>query len=362
MLANRPDGGDGPGYRETNRMTEASGPPRIGSELRDARERLGWSLPDVAAELRIRRPYLEALEDGRVRDLPGQAYAVGFLRTYSVALGLESEDMVRRMKIEAASVHSTKDLRFPAPVPERGLPTGAILLIGIVLAIGVYVGYYKLSGDGRLPPEAVLPVPQHLTPLAEQVVPPAPAPVPAPAQTATLTPPSGATGVTAPDMSEPPSFGSVPPSSAAAMPLPQAQRAQIAQTATPSPASPLTTTLAGSPGAAQAAALPTAAQAGAGDGAPNAFVLRANADAWVQVREKGGKILLNRILRPGETWPVPDDAATRLLLTTGNAGGTELLVGGKLAPSLGNAGVVRRDLPLDPERAMAGTLSPLTAH
>jgi cytoskeleton protein RodZ len=94
------------------------------------------------------------------------------------------------------------------------------------------------------------------------------------------------------------------------------------------------------------------------------MILRANADSWVQVREKGGKILLNRILRPGETWPVPDDAAAPLLLTTGNAGGTELLVGGKLAPSLGNAGAVRRDLPLDPERAMAGTLAPtpVTAH
>ncbi len=37
-------------------------------------------------------------------------------------------------------------------------------------------------------------------------------------------------------------------------------------------------------------------------------------------------MLLNRVMRGGETWPVPKGAA--LLLTTGNAGGTELLVDG----------------------------------
>ncbi len=34
-------------------------------------------------------------------------------------------------------------------------------------------------------------------------------------------------------------------------------------------------------------------------------VLRANADAWVQVRDKAGQVLLNRILHAGDIWPVP---------------------------------------------------------
>ena len=51
---------------------------RAGAELAAARERLGWTLPDIAAHLRIRLPYLEAIEDGRIADLPGNAYAVGF--------------------------------------------------------------------------------------------------------------------------------------------------------------------------------------------------------------------------------------------------------------------------------------------
>jgi cytoskeleton protein RodZ len=83
-------------------------------------------------------------------------------------------------------------------------------------------------------------------------------------------------------------------------------------------------------------------------------VLRANADAWIQVRDRAGPILLNRTLHPGETWEVP--VRPNLLLTTGNAGGTDLLVDGVAAPSLGASGAVRRDLPLDPDLIKDGKL------
>jgi cytoskeleton protein RodZ len=67
----------------------------------------------------------------------------------------------------------------------------------------------------------------------------------------------------------------------------------------------------------------------------------------VQVRDRQGSVLLNRVMRSGETWAVPGKG--QLLLTTGNAGGTELLVDGATTPSLGGDGAVRRDLPLDPD-------------
>jgi cytoskeleton protein RodZ len=88
------------------------------------------------------------------------------------------------------------------------------------------------------------------------------------------------------------------------------------------------------------------------------IVLKARADAWVQVRDRQGPVLLNRILRAGETWAVP--AKGQLLLTTGNAGGTELLVDGLVTPSLGGDGAVRRDLPLDPDLIRDGKLAPST--
>jgi len=40
----------------------------------------------------------------------------------------------------------------------------------------------------------------------------------------------------------------------------------------------------------------------------------------------------------------------------GNAGGTELLIDGVVAPGFGQSGVVRRDLPLDPDQIKEGRL------
>jgi cytoskeleton protein RodZ len=80
----------------------------------------------------------------------------------------------------------------------------------------------------------------------------------------------------------------------------------------------------------------------------------------MQVRDKSGQVLLNRVLRSGETWQVPDRPA--LLLTTGNAGGTDLLVDGVVTASLGGDGAVRRDLPLDADAIKAGKLGPQPKH
>src|SRR5690242_17893403 len=96
--------------------------PAAGALLRAARERVGWTLAEIAAALRIRPYYLEALEDGRVDELPGNAYALGFLRTYASALGLDANEIARRFKTEAALVNRRPELQFPVPVPERGVP------------------------------------------------------------------------------------------------------------------------------------------------------------------------------------------------------------------------------------------------
>jgi transcriptional regulator with XRE-family HTH domain len=119
-------------------MTYPPAAIRAGADLREARERLGLSLDDVAANLRIRLRHLEALEEGRLSTLPGSAYALAFVRTYARYIGLDAEEMVRRFKAEADEFSRRTELVFPIPMPERGLPAGAIVLLGLVLAIGAY--------------------------------------------------------------------------------------------------------------------------------------------------------------------------------------------------------------------------------
>jgi cytoskeleton protein RodZ len=311
---------------------------RVGAELREARERLGWALPDVAAGLRIRLPYLEAIEDGRLGELPGNAYAVMFLRTYATALGLDADEAVRRFRAEAAEVNRKTELSFPAPVPERGVPAGALALLGIVLAIGAYAGWYHFTGDRQSVAESVPPVPSRLAALAPPLT---PAATPSP-QVASVLP------TAAPDDPPPPHIPAVPPTqAAAAMPPPMSAAQAQTQAQTPSPAS--------TPAPVQPAASAQPAPPPPAPGQPR-IVVRASANSWMQVREKQGAVLLNRVLRPGETWTVPADKP-QLLLTTGNAGGTELLVDGVATGPLGNSGAVRRDVPLDPDAIKDGKVA-----
>lgn len=331
---------------------------RVGSELRAARERLGWTLPAIAQYLRIRRPYLEAIEEGRTADLPGNAYAIGFLRTYAQALGLDPDEISRRFRAEATEANRKTELNFPAPVPERGIPAGAVVLVGGLIAVGAYVGWYKMSGNRHPSTQIVQTVPERLAPLADRIAPPSPAATPVTvAQTPALVPAAPVVPVPVPPAP------SVSPSSAAAAGVP----APAAATPSVIVASPAATVIPASPVPSQPAAtsqavalanpLPTpssAATPAKPDGAR--VVLRAKADAWMQVREKGGAVLLNRVLRAGETWSVPAKAA--LLLTTGNAAGTEVLLDGVATGSLGGDGAVRRDLPLDPDAIKDGKLAP----
>ena len=302
---------------------------RVGADLRAARERLGWTLPAIAAHLRIRLPYLEAIEDGRIADLPGNAYAVGFVRTYANSLGLAPDEIARRFRAEAADINRKTELTFPAPVPERGVPAGAVVLLGVVLAVGAYVGWYRMSGDARPPADAVQPVPDRLVPLAGTTT-PAPQTPPMPAAMPTLAAAAPTAPLAAPSLAA----AAISPASAAAAGVPPL----------PTPV-PMTTT----PVAAAVPVVPPAADGGR-------IVLRATADAWVQVRDKAGPVLLNRVMRNGDSWPVPNKG--QLLLTTGNAGGTELLVDGVATVPLGSDGAVRRDLPLDPDQIRDGKLAP----
>ncbi len=75
------------------------------------------------------------------------------------------------------------------------------------------------------------------------------------------------------------------------------------------------------------------------------LVLRATAQSWVEVRRKGGRVLFARVMKAGETWPVP--AEPDLLLGSGNAGALELDVNGVPTKLPGAKLGVVHDVPLD---------------
>src|SRR3989338_1597206 len=122
---------DSPDQDNTERRGNEAG---VGALLKASRLRTGGDLHQIADTLRIRYVYMEAIEDGRYDALPGPTYATGFIRAYAEHLGLDSREVVRRFKSETAGGRDAADLVFPEPIPESGVPGGAVVFVGILVA------------------------------------------------------------------------------------------------------------------------------------------------------------------------------------------------------------------------------------
>lgn len=337
-----PDHVTGPEIVETDATSPAA---RVGAGLREVREHMGWKLPEVADGLRIRPEFLSAMERGDLSSLPGPAYRAGFVRSYAQALGLDGEEILRRFRDAGQLGELPKsEIQFLAPVPDRGVPKGAIVLIGIVLVLAGYVLWYRHSEQERRLAQSVPHVPAELQPLATppKVLPP----------TAAAT----ATGQAQPAQASPPASRPQPsqaqPSQAQAEAQPP-QNQSAADNPVQAPASPAP--------AAPASNQPSAATTSGASGAttnttasdvPGAgMVITATQDAWIQVTDPSGNILFSKVLHQGDSWPVPQEAG--LKMTTGNAGGTVITTDGKPGQPLGAAGVVLHGYQLTPPAAAA---------
>jgi len=142
--------------------SEATEYDGIGAEMRAARVREGVELDDVAQKLRIGRNYLEALELGRFDELPGDVYVFGFLRSYARFLNLDENIAIERYRSESAGPRSDTRLEFPSAMDRGRMPTGRLLLAGLVVAIVAYAGWFVLTSEERSTADRVSPVPDRL--------------------------------------------------------------------------------------------------------------------------------------------------------------------------------------------------------
>ncbi len=122
----------------------------VGAFLREARETTGRSIADVAGSLCIRAKFLQSIEDGRYEDLPGQTYAVGFIRSYADFLGLETATLLEQFKAETSGVNGQPDLDFPEPSTDGWFPTGKVVAGGAIVAVAVFTGWYFLQTDNSV--------------------------------------------------------------------------------------------------------------------------------------------------------------------------------------------------------------------
>ncbi len=67
----------------------------LGDKLREARERKNLTIKDIEMGTSIRSLYIEALENGKYGQLPGEVYVKGFIRNYANFVGLDATAMVK---------------------------------------------------------------------------------------------------------------------------------------------------------------------------------------------------------------------------------------------------------------------------
>lgn len=166
----------------------------FGAMLREARERRGLSLRQIAASTKISVAVLESLERNDISRLPGGLFSRAFVRSYAAEVGLDPDATVRAFA-EAFDVDG--------PVPEHGTAAdandgaarglrvraawAALAAAAIALIVaGVYVALRPGDGSGTdvRPPAAdaaprAAPTPALLRTPPPSGTQPVPAPVPA---------------------------------------------------------------------------------------------------------------------------------------------------------------------------------------
>src|SRR5438552_17032871 len=112
----------------------------IGATLRAERLRRCQQLTAIAAETKIRRQILEALENDQFDQIPGGSYRRSFLRQYARTLELNEDEVV------AAFQQQYIEPPLPLPVPPKTKPFGYLPgLVCLVLAASGFVGLYSVA-------------------------------------------------------------------------------------------------------------------------------------------------------------------------------------------------------------------------
>jgi cytoskeletal protein RodZ len=124
---------------------------RAGRKLSEARRQRGWSLDEVADRIRVRKEFLEALEEMNVKLLPGKAYALAFLRSYAKELGIEEKAIVDQFQDECALTRdddgAKPPMRTPTSRPKQRPPWAAAAAL-VLIAAG-FVGWRAVDSQLR---------------------------------------------------------------------------------------------------------------------------------------------------------------------------------------------------------------------
>ena len=348
---------------------------QIGSTLKQARRAQGLKISDVSQQLRISVDYLSKLEMGAFDQLPAPAYVTGFLRSYGQCVALDPTTLVARYNDLTTKAATMPTYKIPvgSRPPQRSAPAIASMLV--VCAGIAYGGWYWVNGGdvndqmAMVPSEIAetlsIPAAMQDTLIDQRVgsdvlnydqaqsqnlTAPSAQPKKVIAAKAVMPTPSAATADPAAETKNvtvkmPAVASANPVEIVAAIIAPREPAAPPADVDTPVLSGDLAETQVITPvsqdGVTRLAE--NSAIANLRDPAQE-ITIRAVAASWVEIVRDNGEEVMAKLMRAGDSYVV--EGNTRLYLSTGNAGGLEIVIGSDDPRSIGETGQIVRDLPL----------------
>jgi TonB family protein len=168
----------------------------VGAYFSAVREAAGYSIDDLAVRTHIKPAYLNAIELMNLKALPSRAFALGFIKTYAEALGVDAAAAVIKFKEntapEAPIEERAEDHRRAAPTTEaveereRPLTTliGFVAVLTFILFCAIMIALpkptstpYKLDATGIPGAVPIAPAQAGATVAPAEGAPPQPLPV-----------------------------------------------------------------------------------------------------------------------------------------------------------------------------------------
>lgn len=127
----------------------------LGQQLREARLARGLSLDDVQEMTKIRKRYLEAIESGDYKVLPGSFYVRAFIKTYAETVGVDADELLaeHRQHVPAATPEATMEpvmqkrrSRQHSERNSKWLSTTLMWSFAILILVVIYM-YFTVWGN-----------------------------------------------------------------------------------------------------------------------------------------------------------------------------------------------------------------------
>jgi cytoskeletal protein RodZ len=283
-------------------------PGDFGGKLREARERRGLSLREIAKATKIGITALEALERNDISRLPGGIFIRAFVKSYAIEVGLDPEKTVEEFIAQfptpavAGSHAITNEAEDHQAIDsDRRAATTFVWLTAIAAPIACALLYFGVAGRGTSHRTPLAPTPAEAQPVATVGTPPPPAEVVAAPAEATPAPEEVVRAV------------DTPPAPIETPPVAPTPRSETVQASAP----------------------PREATDAAAERL--AVGVSAIGECWISVTVDGEK-KVERLMQPGERLAL--DVRRDLVLTAGDASALTWTLNGEDAKPLGKAGKV----------------------